>query len=73
MTTINISQFEQLKKSSAKSFNQQKHLIKKVMLGQKIPCEQCKQTIQIIKATQQTPLKLSCDNGCTDIELDLAL
>ena len=43
---MNEQQFNTLKKNSAKSFNDQKALIKKVLAGRDIKCRQCGTTIK---------------------------
>lgn len=71
MNGIDISQFNRLKKQSSDSFHQQKKRMAKVMKGEKVSCEICKQNITMIPASNTTPLQLRCKKGCTDIELDL--
>lgn len=65
--------FDQLKRQSAKSFNDQKALIKKVLSGREVKCQQCRTIILFSFAHEQKPAQLSCKNGCTNIELDIAL
>lgn len=69
---IDIKQFDALKKSSAKSFNEQKAMIKKVMAGRIIHCEQCGSTIKLVLPEVSDSPGLFCGKGCTDIELDLS-
>ncbi len=65
---MDISAFN---KNTAKSFNQQKSLIKKVLSGKKTQCPNCKLLLQLKPI--ENGFKVSCDNGCTDIELDTNL
>lgn len=72
---IDNSLFKALGKQSAKSFNDQKALIKKVLAGRTMTCEHCKQVIEFIdkksKKEQVEPAVIRCKKGCTDIELDI--
>ena len=72
---INSSLFKALGKQSAKSFNDQKALIKKVLAGRTMVCEHCKQVIEFydkkVKKEQIEPAVIRCKKGCTDIELDI--
>ena len=75
---MNEEQFTQIKKNSAKSFNDQKALIKKVLAGREIKCQQCGTKIQLLlpketgqKGTENTGLY--CGKGCTNIALDFVL
>lgn len=67
---IDIKQFSELKKNSAKSFNEQKALIKKVMSGRIIKCEQCGTPIKLVLPEDKGVTGLFCEKGCTDIALD---
>jgi hypothetical protein len=69
---IDIKQFETLKKSSAKSYNDQKALIKKVLSGRDIACSQCKSLIGLVISEDKLTTRLMCAKGCTDIMLELA-
>ena len=72
---IDSNLFKALGKQSAKSFNDQKALIKKVLAGRVMLCEHCKQPIEFCdKKTlkeQVVPAVIRCKKGCTDIELDI--
>ena len=72
---IDNNLFKALGKQSAKSFNDQKALIKKVLAGRTMMCEHCKQVITFYdKKTlkeQVKPAIIRCHKGCTDIELDI--
>lgn len=72
MNNIDISQFNRLTKQSAQSFHQQKKLIAKLMRGEEVRCEVCKQHIIMKPADNTRPLHMVCAKGCTDIELDMA-
>jgi hypothetical protein len=67
---IDISTFDGLKKKSAKSFNEQKALIKKVMAGRAVACKTCGNTIKLVLPEQSESPGLFCNKGCTDIALD---
>jgi len=79
---IDIKQFDLLKKNSAKSFNDQKALIKKLMAGRDINCPECGKSLKLYlpqrgKPTQQDKQEAQnkktgycCAKGCTDVELD---
>ena len=72
---INNNMFKVLGKQSAKSFNDQKALIKKVLAGRIMICEHCKQVIEFydkkINKEQVDRAVIRCKKGCTDIELDI--
>jgi hypothetical protein len=63
--------FSALNKSAANSFHQQKSLIKKVLAGKKIKCENCSTLISV--HTQADSVMIQCDKKCTDIKLDAEL
>ncbi|NVK25179.1 MAG: hypothetical protein HWE10_09655 [Gammaproteobacteria bacterium] len=60
--------FSALNKNAAKSFNQQKSLIKRVLAGKKTQCPTCT-TLLTVTPTDEG-LALRCENLCTDISLD---
>ena len=62
---MDISAFN---KNAAKSFNQQKALIKKVLSGKPAQCPNCSSELLLIQAP--SGFKVSCNQGCTDIELE---
>jgi len=70
---IDIKQFDELKKSTAKSFNEQKALIKKVMAGRVVACKTCGTTIKLVLPEQSEKPGLYCSKGCTNIALDFEL
>ncbi|WDE06612.1 hypothetical protein SG34_006790 [Thalassomonas viridans] len=63
--------FSRLQKSSSDSFHRQKALLKKVMAGKKTPCPVCGETLALAQAKAAEKLKVGCQKGCTDIELDI--
>ena len=63
--------FSALNKHAAKSFNQQKALIKKVLSGKTVLCETCQTSLQVV--TKPIGLAICCKKGCTDIELEANL
>ena len=69
---LDIKQFSQLKKTSAKSFNDQKALIKKVMAGRQMKCTTCGAIIQLVLPEDQGIAGVFCGKGCTDIYLDFS-
>lgn len=69
---MDTEQFNVLKKMSAKSFNDQKALIKKVLAGRQVDCPQCHTTIKIVLPEDKEPTGLYCLKGCTDIALDFS-
>lgn len=71
--------FSKLNKLTAKSFNDQKAIIKKVMLGRQVKCKTCQQVLILIPPSHNKTASNSsnqpgiyCPNGCTDIELDMS-
>lgn len=70
---IDIKQFDELKKTSARSFNQQKAMIKKVMAGRIINCENCGGVIKLVTPGSSENPGLFCGKGCTDILLDFSV
>jgi len=70
---IDIKKFDDLTKTTAKSFNEQKALIKKIMAGRTIPCQTCGTTIKLVLPEQSESPGLYCNKGCTDIALDFKL
>jgi hypothetical protein len=62
---MDISAFN---KKAAKSFNQQKSLIKKVLSGKSAQCPECETQLQLLPGANG--FKVCCNKGCTDIELE---
>ncbi len=67
---IDITQFNALKATSAKSFNQQKALIKQLMSGKKVRCAHCQQELILTLPEAEGSPGIHCDKGCTEISLD---
>jgi len=63
--------FSALNKSAANSFNQQKSLIKKVLAGKMVRCNNCKTLISINAVADSVMIK--CEKNCIDIKLDAEL
>ena len=61
--------FSALNKQTAKGYQQQKSLIKKVLSGKPCRCADCGGSIKS-ESTEQG-LKVTCERGCTDILLEL--
>lgn len=71
--TMEEAQFNALKKMSAKSFNDQKALIKKVLAGREIKCTHCDTLIKAVLPEDKKTTGLYCDKGCTNIALDFVI
>ena len=72
ITMIEKNTFALLTKQSAKSFNDQKALIKKVLAGRIMLCEKCQQPLKFTEyAEANKGAVIACHNACTDIELDV--
>jgi len=69
---INIQQFKQLQKKTSRSYHQQKTLIKKVLAGQIINCEICRQQLIVYLPEKYEVTGIRCAKGCTDIQLDFS-
>ncbi|QYK00412.1 hypothetical protein [Shewanella psychrotolerans] len=68
--------FSAINKTTAKSFNEQKNLIKRLFKGNTVQCEVCKQPLQLIVPTDKQAsgkYGVFCKNGCTDIELEMEM
>ena len=62
--------FSTINKSSAKSFNEQKNMIKKIGKGQTILCVTCKQPLQLsVSIDDETGVR--CPKGCTSVDLEV--
>lgn len=65
--------FKSLQKKSASSFHQQKNVIKKLLLGQIVKCQQCDQPLTIhLPNDDNNATGICCKKGCTDIALDFS-
>ncbi|WP_076410631.1 hypothetical protein [Shewanella sp. UCD-KL12] len=68
--------FSTINKTTAKSFNEQKNLIKRLFKGNTVLCETCKQPLNLVVPTdtaQTGKYGVFCKKGCTDIELELEM
>ena len=61
--------FSSLNKLAAKSFNNQKALIKRVLLGKAVNCPDCGSQLAL-KEHSEGELEVQCDRGCTSILLE---
>lgn len=61
--------FKQLEKKSAKSFHQHKFIIKKVLAGQTVDCQQCKKPLLWQENKKQA--QIACQQGCTHLALEM--
>lgn len=64
--------FSQLNKQTKKSFSDQHAMIKKVMQGKIVICDQCQQPLMLITPEQSEKPGISCSKGCTFISLEFA-
>lgn len=62
--------FSAINKSSAKSFNEQKNIIKKIGKGATVFCSDCQKPLTL-SVSSLGKTGLTCEQGCTDIELEL--
>ncbi|WOT06072.1 hypothetical protein [Shewanella youngdeokensis] len=66
--------FSEINSTTAKSFNEQKNLIKRVFKGNSVICTTCNQPLEMklpVKGQQESVSGIRCKKGCTDIELDM--
>ncbi|ESP91826.1 MULTISPECIES: hypothetical protein [Pseudoalteromonas] len=67
---IDIAQFNKLR---ARSFNEQRALLKKLSKGQTVLCQTCGNAISLNIAVKEGEKAVAqCAKGCTHIELDVA-
>ncbi|TEW53487.1 hypothetical protein E2R68_12350 [Psychromonas sp. RZ22] len=62
--------FSQINKIAAKSFNQQRNVIKRLAKGQTVLCEQCQQPLTLTVLSEGES-GVQCNKGCTQINLEL--
>jgi len=62
--------FTSINKSSAKSFNEQKNMIKKIGKGQTVLCATCAQPLQL-SVSSEAENGVQCLKGCTQISLEV--
>ncbi|MCL1048557.1 hypothetical protein L2755_02765 [Shewanella abyssi] len=68
--------FSVINDTTAKSFHEQKNLIKRVFKGNTVLCQTCKQALEMklpVKGRDETVAGIRCKKGCTDIELDMEI
>lgn len=68
--------FSAINKTTAKSFNEQKNLIKRLFKGNTVLCETCKKPLKLVVPTdvkQTGKYGVFCKKGCTDIELEIEM
>lgn len=66
--------FSTLNKATAKSFHEQRNVIKNVCRGKTVLCPVCQQPLKLLvpgKKQLDKPSGIRCDKGCTTIELDV--
>ncbi|TEW47684.1 hypothetical protein [Psychromonas algicola] len=62
--------FSQINKSTAKSFNQQRNVIKLLAKGKTVLCEACQEPLTLtVKNEDESGVQ--CLKGCTQINLEL--
>lgn len=64
---MDLSALKAFNKKSADSFNQQKHFIKKVLIGKVLKCPKCQQQLQIQLPENKQQGHIACKKQCTDI------
>lgn len=62
--------FSAINKSAAKSFNEQRNLIKRIGQGETVLCTTCQQPLTLSVASNTEP-GVKCKNGCVSINLEL--
>ena len=62
--------FSAINKTTAKSFNEQRNLIKRIGKGETVLCATCQQPLTLSVSSEGEP-GVSCAKGCTRIELEL--
>ena len=64
--------FSAINKTTAKSFNEQRNLIKRIGKGETVLCSTCQQPLTLSVSSKGEP-GVSCQKGCTDISLEIEL
>jgi len=62
--------FSVINKSTAKSFNEQRNLIKRIGKGKTVLCSTCQKPLTLSVSSEGVP-GVSCQKGCTDISLEI--
>lgn len=64
--------FSQLNKQAKRSFGDQQAIIKKVMQGKMVNCNECGQSLFLVPPEKSDQPGIVCQKGCTHIHLDFA-
>lgn len=74
-----VTSFKKISSLSAKSFNDQKAMIKKVLAGREVYCNTCNGLLKFnfpVESDAETEGSdrggIHCDKGCTDLALDFS-
>lgn len=62
--------FSAINKTTAKSFNEQRNLIKRIGKGATVLCVNCQQPLTLSVSSDGQP-GVSCQKGCTEIGLEI--
>ncbi|WP_394200534.1 hypothetical protein [Shewanella waksmanii] len=68
--------FSAINSTTAKSFNEQKNLIKRLFKGNTVLCQTCQQPLQLLVPTEKAQTGVYgvfCKKKCTDIHLEMEL
>ncbi|MEW6983052.1 hypothetical protein AAD001_10430 [Colwelliaceae bacterium 6471] len=72
LKNLDKNTFKSVEQSSKNAFNQQKALIKQLLLGRTVNCSTCGQPLSLVPPNDTGRAVIKCQKGCTDILLDLA-
>lgn len=61
----------QLNKKFAKSFYDQKALLKKLLKGKTANCDRCNTALTVTLNEQEAEFKICCKSGCTELTLEI--
>lgn len=67
---MDLSVLKAFNKKSADGFHQQKHFIKKVLIGKVTQCPQCNQQLQVQLPDKNKLGHIICAKKCTDIQFE---
>lgn len=62
--------FSAINRSAAKSFNEQRNLIKRIGKGDTVLCTTCQKPL-ILSVCRESEPGVKCQNGCVSISLEL--
>lgn len=65
--------FSALNKQRADSFQQQRQLIKRVLRGERVVCQECQQSLSVVTTELEAENLIKCVRGCTSILLQFGL